>query len=1709
MKKTVIINFFAVLTALLMYSATATAQSETITVTQNTADKTWLLSFPNSSVFDVVLYADYADFDITPSDGPLQYSGLPLRLSVKKVTYSYTNEDDETVTGEIPSSDYRLETGTDHDILYIKNNGGEEAKFWLTYSNNKAVGEATLTITNPTDLTPAYNKAFPFTILKPGSVAVGKNANLKLGFQYENGNALTFNAASGSGVSVSASGGHYYLKTTSTVADHSCTMAASNGEVDFDAEVTDYTDGLFDGGIWYKSVTVTPAALDINSNGSFTVVKNGEEQVVGTRYFNFTILDGITASKTLPDGENTLTLTMKGDDGSIYSSTEHTVNVDGTAPEIPVLSYTDPRDGVAKTASGTANENSPKEIWVLKGETVTFNATDNTTKTSDVSGIYYISYGGAASAASTCTNGTEIAFSETGVYNWAVKSVDRAENESSTTYLKINVVIREAYAVLSDGGTKLTFGYGVKPVIEQSEGKVYNYDLVSADMGGGTNDYTEWYVDLAGATSLITKVVFEPSFLEYKPKTCKHLFYEMEGLTEIQGLQYLNTEDVTDMSNMFGVCRSLTELDLDLPNFSTANVTTMRGMFYICDALTKIKGFEKFNTSRVTDMSYMFTNCNKLEEINFGANFKTDLVTDMNSMFSYVNKVKKLDVSKFVTTNVKNMSEMFSGCNMPFLDLSKFDTKKVEKMEGMFMYAIYLVSLDLSGFNTANVTNMDDMFQGCTELTTIKVSDNWTFHSGVSTVRMFGWNNDELLGDRGSKCDYMHNDGDYAHIDKDGDPGYFTKGKYKIFYDLDADDGSDELADVDSPFENAVTSFEGEAVDLVNPVKKGYEFLGWTGTKVTGISESSAMTTEVKISADEIGNRIYTAHWREKEEADFTFEPNDLVYNGSEQELVTLAGEIPEEMTVYYKIDEGDYITAFPKAKNAKEDYVVWYKADETDNYKEVVESSLTVTISPKPLTVTAKPHSIYFGDEPANDGVKYDGLATSDNETALDGELVYEYTYRQNDPVGEYEIMPGGFMSDNYAIEFAVGTLTVLSKPVDPVVTLSQTEFVYDGEEKIPEILSVTFEGADLSSEYSEPVYQNNRNVGEATVTITNKTGSNYTFTKSTIFVIKPIPFEFLAGQRALIKIPVSESGLNFSSDNQEISVVLRDGGYCVTTSKNVKKGDIAHIKSTITDITVTVADPFENFFDDSKWYNTDIALKTPENSNGWILNVPDWSDNTVTKEGENDVKCQIIDDKENIIAEENFLIKIDKTAPEISAVADGHSVVLDKDNLKNYFLRSGAEFSASAKDNLSGVETVEYSFDGTVFRISDKLTLPYGKNTVYLRSKDVAGNLSEVYSAEFSVFEDSRFKENSLTEITSSPVYYSSLMIPDISFEVDLNGNTIGAVVDSVGNPLNFSVTGGVIKIDKNFLETLLPGINRLSVRMNPLGDAGAWSQAFAGFETQTMRINLDVRYAVASKEYSFVLQSDPTVKAFCQGDDVVMTLEFDERYSDADYFSVETLGIDRENPDGEINFRIPVGALSGGNEKLPVKFFKDGYEFDDVLVFPSDYPSVRNIKVYDDVLALDNFDGQFTDGNYKWYMDNVELSGVNTQFLDLAKYMTDGQRHVFFASVKNVDGDRFRVCPDDSFVIEPFLKKRAAALKTYPNPAQGGREFYIELLDFSDGDFSDSEILIYNQLGVVVSRISDVEEINSVVLKSGFYSGVVLLRGEKVLNFKIVVE
>lgn len=67
-------------------------------------------------------------------------------------------------------------------------------------------------------------------------------------------------------------------------------------------------------------------------------------------------------------------------------------------------------------------------------------------------------------------------------------------------------------------------------------------------------------------------------------------------------------------------------------------------------------------------------------------------------------------LDNFNTSNVENMSWMFSSdISLQTVDTG-FDTSNVRNMSGMFHKCTSLSSLDLSGFNTGNVENMSWMF---------------------------------------------------------------------------------------------------------------------------------------------------------------------------------------------------------------------------------------------------------------------------------------------------------------------------------------------------------------------------------------------------------------------------------------------------------------------------------------------------------------------------------------------------------------------------------------------------------------------------------------------------------------------------------------------------------------------------------------------------------------------------------------------------------------------------------------------------------------------------------------------------------------------------------------------------------------------------------------------------------------------------------------
>ena len=219
----------------------------------------------------------------------------------------------------------------------------------------------------------------------------------------------------------------------------------------------------------------------------------------------------------------------------------------------------------------------------------------------------------------------------------------------------------------------------------------------------------------------IKSVVFDKSFNTYALTSLNGFFQECGNLETISGLDYLNTENVTDMSDMFNNCTILPSLDLS--KFNTAKVTIMYNMFKNCKKLSSLNLSESFNTVNVTNMSSMFYGCSQLSSLDL-SNFNTEKVKYMPSMFYGCNKLSSLTLSNFNTENVTDMSYMFSGCQkLSSLTLSNFNTAKVTNMSSMFSDCQELSSLNLSNFNTAKVTNMSCMFYNCQKLPSLDLSN--------------------------------------------------------------------------------------------------------------------------------------------------------------------------------------------------------------------------------------------------------------------------------------------------------------------------------------------------------------------------------------------------------------------------------------------------------------------------------------------------------------------------------------------------------------------------------------------------------------------------------------------------------------------------------------------------------------------------------------------------------------------------------------------------------------------------------------------------------------------------------------------------------------------------------------------------------------------------------------------------------------------------
>ena len=205
---------------------------------------------------------------------------------------------------------------------------------------------------------------------------------------------------------------------------------------------------------------------------------------------------------------------------------------------------------------------------------------------------------------------------------------------------------------------------------------------------------------------------------------------------------------------------------------------------------------------------------------------------------------------------------------------------------------------------------------------------------------------------------------------------------------------------------------------------------------------------------------------------------------------------------VYFRWENGQWNKLEAAPTNAgtyrAEIYNVGDPYDTADDFTLYVE----YTIAKAKLTITAEDNTITYGDAPAANGVTGNGFVGSDSFTDLSGELTYSYNYEQFGNVGTYKITPAGLTSDNYAITFADGTLTVNAKAI--TVKADDLSKVYgEADPKLTYKVEGLVNGDQLTGELKRAAGEN---VGAYAITLGTLANSNYaiTFTGAELTVTK-----------------------------------------------------------------------------------------------------------------------------------------------------------------------------------------------------------------------------------------------------------------------------------------------------------------------------------------------------------------------------------------------------------------------------------------------------------------------------------------------------------------------------------------------------------------------------------------------------------------------------
>ncbi len=196
---------------------------------------------------------------------------------------------------------------------------------------------------------------------------------------------------------------------------------------------------------------------------------------------------------------------------------------------------------------------------------------------------------------------------------WAQEKVEEEEEEIQPEKRPMLIWCEDDALVI------LTYDYGTHEWDLRADGDYYDghrvkyyweYNKVTRE--GCETEHPEWsYANDLGNTHLISdkckKVIIKPSFKEVHLKSLYEYFWGFDELTEIEGLEYLNTSEVTTMRWAFCRCPKLTTLDIS--HFDMSKVKDVNHMFAQCGNLRTIYCNATWQESQFDDSKYLFDVC--------------------------------------------------------------------------------------------------------------------------------------------------------------------------------------------------------------------------------------------------------------------------------------------------------------------------------------------------------------------------------------------------------------------------------------------------------------------------------------------------------------------------------------------------------------------------------------------------------------------------------------------------------------------------------------------------------------------------------------------------------------------------------------------------------------------------------------------------------------------------------------------------------------------------------------------------------------------------------------------------------------------------------------------------------------------------------------------------------------------------------------------